>query len=97
MCIRDRANGVYACVYVTPDGLQRPAAVNVGVRPTFYESADAAVLEAHLLDFDGDLYGQDAQVEFVSFLRSERRFNGIDELKAQLQRDTADTREMLSN
>ncbi len=91
------ANGVYACVYVTPDGLQRPAAVNVGVRPTFYESADAAVLEAHLLDFDGDLYGQDAQVEFVSFLRSERRFNGIDELKAQLQRDTADTREMLSN
>ena len=90
------ANGVYACRYVTPDGVARPAAVNVGVRPTFYESADAAVLEAHLLDFDGDLYDQLAKVQFVSFLRSERRFNGIDELKAQLGRDIANTREVLS-
>lgn len=86
------ANGVYACQYITLDGIARPAAVNVGVRPTFYESADAAVLEAHILDFDGDLYGQEARVQFLHFLRSERRFNGIDELKDQLDTDIAETR-----
>lgn len=95
------ANGVYACRYITPDGVSHAAAVNVGVRPTFYEVADAAVLEAHLLDFpaageSGDLYGQVAKVQFLSFLRSERRFNGIDELKAQLATDIAETRRLLA-
>ena len=95
------ANGVYACRYVEPDGTEHAAAVNVGVRPTFYDNADAAVLEAHLLDFpadgeSGDLYGQHAKVQFLRFLRSERRFNGIDELKAQLEVDIADTRSALS-
>lgn len=90
------ANGVYACRYTMPDGSVHDAAVNVGVRPTFYESADAAVLEAHLLDFEGDLYGQQARVQFMQFLRSERRFNGIDELKAQLDIDIARTRDVLS-
>lgn len=94
------ANGVYACRYVEPDGTEHAAAVNVGVRPTFYDNADAAVLEAHLLDFpadgeSGDLYGQHAKVQFLRFLRSERRFNGIDELKAQLEVDIADTRSAL--
>ena len=90
------ANGVYACRYTTPDGVVHPAAVNVGVRPTFYESADAAVLEAHLLDFSGDLYGQLARVQFVQFLRSERRFNGIDELRDQLDLDTIEAKNALS-
>jgi len=90
------ANGVYACTYVLPDGTEASAAVNVGVRPTFYETAEAAVLEAHLLDFSGDLYGTRARVQFRHFLRSERRFNGIDELKAQLDDDVATTRELLS-
>lgn len=98
------ANGVYACTYVLPDGSVADAAVNVGVRPTFYEQADAAVLEAHLLDFPvgssvpvdtdavtdwaaGNLYGTQACVRFHHFLRSERRFNGIEELKAQLDDD----------
>ena len=90
------ANGVYACRYTTVDGVERPAAVNVGVRPTFYESADAAVLEAHLLDFDGDLYDQLARVQFIRFLRSERRFNGIDELKEQLNIDIVEARNILS-
>jgi len=72
-----------------------PAAVNVGVRPTFYESADAAVLEAHLLDFDGDLYDQVARVQFIRFLRSERRFTGIDELKQQLAIDVVEARNVL--
>ena len=95
------ANGVYACRYTEPDGTAHVSAVNVGVRPTFYESADAAVLEAHLLDFpaegeSGDLYGQEARVDFLHFLRSERRFNGIDELKAQLDTDIETTRDLLS-
>jgi riboflavin kinase/FMN adenylyltransferase len=89
------ANGVYACWYVAPDGVRHPAAVNVGVRPTFYESADAAVLEAHLLDFDGDLYGQEARVQFHHFLRSERRFAGIDELRDQLGIDIVEARNLL--
>lgn len=94
------ANGVYACRYMQPDGTEHAAAVNVGVRPTFYDNAETAVLEAHLLDFpaageSGDLYGQVAKVQFLHFLRSERRFNGIDELKAQLDADIAETRRRL--
>jgi riboflavin kinase/FMN adenylyltransferase len=91
------ANGVYACIHVLPDGTVAPAAVNVGVRPTFYENADAAVLEAHVLDFEGDLYGSRARVQFHHFLRSERRFNGIDELKEQLDTDIADARRLLTS
>lgn len=91
------ANGVYACWYTTPAGDVYPAAVNVGVRPTFYESADAAVLEAHLLGFEGNLYDQVARVQFMQFLRSERRFNGIDELKKQLDLDIVEARNVLSN
>ncbi len=96
------ANGVYACRYVQPDGTEHAAAVNVGVRPTFYDNAETAVLEAHLLDFpsegqSGDLYGQEAKVQFLHFLRSERRFNGIDELKDQLDKDIAETRRLLTN
>ena len=89
------ANGVYACWYLTPDDVRHPAAVNVGVRPTFYESADSAVLEAHLLDFDADLYGQEARVQFHHFLRSERRFAGIDELRDQLDIDIVEARNLL--
>lgn len=91
------ANGVYACTYITPAGDKHLAAVNVGVRPTFYESADAAVLEAHILDFEGDLYDQLARVHFHHFLRSERRFNGIDELKAQLNIDIVEVRNYLGS
>ena len=96
------ANGVYACQYIHPDGTSTPAATNVGVRPTFYDSADAAVLEAHLLDFpadgeSGDLYGQVARVQLLHFIRSERRFNGIDELKAQLDDDIVTTRQLFAN
>lgn len=89
------ANGVYAGFYVTADEVVRPAAINVGVRPTFYEQAEAAVLEAHVLDFDGDLYGSEARVRFEHFLRSERRFNGIDELADQLRVDIRESRNLL--
>lgn len=91
------ANGVYACTYRHPDGSEHIAAANVGVRPTFYENAEGAVLEAHLLGFDGDLYETEARVSFRHFLRSERRFNGIDELRAQLDSDVEDVRMLLTS
>ena len=58
------ADGVYAGWYERPDGEVHPCAINLGRRPTFYEHADHSLLEAHLLDFDGDLYGEQAHVRF---------------------------------
>jgi riboflavin kinase/FMN adenylyltransferase len=85
MCLP--ADGVYAGHYVRPDGSVHPCAINLGRRPTFYEHADHSLLEAHLLDFSGDLYGERAKVRFDAFLRSERKFDGIDALVAQLKQD----------
>jgi riboflavin kinase / FMN adenylyltransferase len=85
MCVP--ADGVYAGWYVRPSGQRHRCAVNIGRRPTFYEHADVSLLEAHLIDFDGDLYGETARVEFHCFLRSERKFNGIESLIAQLKSD----------
>lgn len=87
------ADGVYAGRYVRPDGSEHACAINLGRRPTFYEDADTSLLEAHLIDFDGDLYGERAAVRFVEFLRSERKFNGVEELVEQLQHDIAAARD----
>lgn len=89
------ADGVYAGWYERPDGIVRPCAINLGRRPTFYEHADHSLLEAHLLDFQGDLYGERAKVRFVEFLRSERKFDGVDSLVAQLKQDVESTRQAL--
>lgn len=90
------ADGVYAGWYERPDGTVYPCAINLGRRPTFYEHADHSLLEAHLLDFDGELYGEEAKVRFGHFLRSERKFEGIEALKAQLDHDIDHARELLS-
>jgi riboflavin kinase/FMN adenylyltransferase len=90
------ADGVYAGWYERPDGAVHQCAINLGRRPTFYEHADTSLLEAHLLDFDGDLYHESAKVRFVDFLRSERKFEGIDALKEQLQLDIGHARRILS-
>ena len=90
------ADGVYAGWYERPDGSVHQCAINLGRRPTFYEHADSSLLEAHLLDFDGDLYGEPAKVRFVDFLRSERKFDGIESLKEQLQQDIGHARGVLS-
>jgi riboflavin kinase / FMN adenylyltransferase len=90
------ADGVYAGHYTRPDGTVHPCAINLGRRPTFYEHADHSLLEAHLLDFDEGLYGEPAKVQFHSFLRSERKFDGIDALIAQLKIDVENTRRALS-
>ncbi len=89
------ADGVYAGWYVRPDGARHACAINLGRRPTFYEHADHSLLEAHLLDFSGDLYGEHARVEFTDFLRSERKFDGIEALVAQLKQDIEHARAVL--
>jgi riboflavin kinase/FMN adenylyltransferase len=89
------ADGVYAGWYLRPDGSIHACAINLGRRPTFYEHADHSLLEAHLLDFNDDLYGEPARVRFQAFLRSERKFDGIDALVAQLKHDVESTRRVL--
>ena len=90
------ADGVYAGWYLRPDGTRQPCAINLGRRPTFYEHADHSLLEAHLLDFSGDLYDEAARVEFTNFLRSERKFDGIDALVSQLKHDVDHARGVLT-
>jgi riboflavin kinase/FMN adenylyltransferase len=68
-----------------------PAAVNVGVRPTF-ESGRGLLVESYLLDFDDDLYGETLRVAFVERLRGERRFESVDALVAQMHRDVDQVR-----
>ncbi len=89
------ADAVYAGWYIHEDGTRSMAAINIGRRPTFYEHAEQSLLEAHLLDYDGDLYGNQARVQFVQFLRSEQRFDGIDALSTQLKLDIDAAREIL--
>lgn len=81
------SDGVYAGVYRRPDGTEYTCAINLGRRPTFYADQGYSLLEAYLLDFTGDLYGEEASVQFMAFLRSEKQFGGIDELKEQLMKD----------
>ncbi len=90
------ADAVYAGWCHRADGARHPCAINIGRRPTFYEHAEQSLLEAHLIDFDGDLYGEQVAVSFVGFLRSERKFNGIDQLIEQLKADVDDARDVLA-
>jgi riboflavin kinase/FMN adenylyltransferase len=87
-------HGVYACrAAVELDGDWRwwPAATNVGVRPTFV-TGRGLLVEAFLLGFEGDLYGRELRLAFVERLRGELRFDSVDELVEQMQRDVEDTR-----
>jgi riboflavin kinase/FMN adenylyltransferase len=90
------ADGVYAGWFVRQSGSLHPCAINLGRRPTFYEHAEASMLEAHLLDFDDDLYGEHVKVRFAHFLRSERKFDGIEAIVAQLKLDVQHAREQLA-
>lgn len=90
MCLP--AEGVYAGRYRRPDGSEHDCAINLGRRPTFYDHADSVLLEAHLLDFDDSLYGETAHVRFTHFLRSERKFDGVEALIEQLRADVENAR-----
>jgi riboflavin kinase/FMN adenylyltransferase len=87
--------GIYACWYERPDGSVHPAAASLGRRPTFHEHADAPILEVYLLDFAGDLYGEEARVSFVAHLREERRFDSTEALVAQMTDDVTAARATL--
>jgi riboflavin kinase / FMN adenylyltransferase len=84
-------HGVYAAF---ANGL--PAAVSVGVRPTF-ESGRGVLIEAYLIDFDGDLYGSDLRVAFVERLRGEKRFASVEELIAQMRIDVEDAKRVCAS
>jgi riboflavin kinase/FMN adenylyltransferase len=90
------ADGIYAGTFVGEDGVERAAAISLGRRPTFYEEADTSLLEAHVLDFDGDLYGQQVKVRFVDRLHDEEKFDSVEDLVAQMRRDVDAARRILS-
>lgn len=83
--------GVYAGVTITVDGVVHPTAISLGRRSTFYEDG-WQLLEAHLIDFDGDLYDSNIRVLFTEKMRDQRKFQSIHELAAQLHIDIACTR-----
>jgi len=89
------ADGIYAGRFRGADGVWRPAAISLGRRPTFYDDQEHSLLEAYLLDFDGDLYGQEVAVQFVEHLRGEQRFDSVDDLVAQMHRDCDRARTVL--
>jgi riboflavin kinase/FMN adenylyltransferase len=86
------ADGIYAGWYERPSGEVHPAAISLGKRPTFYDDHGVRLLEAFLLDFDGDLYTEPAKVRFQTWLRGEVKFGSIDDLVARLHLDVEDTR-----
>lgn len=91
------ALGIYLGRVSVPErgvGPGHPALVSVGVRPTFHEDGRVLV-EAHLLDYDGDLYGARLELELLARLRNERRFDSVEELVGQMRRDEAEARAIL--
>jgi riboflavin kinase/FMN adenylyltransferase len=89
------AYGIYAC-RAWVDGQSHPAATSIGIRPTFYkDEIPAPTIEAHLLDFDRNLYGQDVTLEFVEYLRPEEKYPSIQALMKQIQKDIAQTRRII--
>ncbi|PJK27798.1 bifunctional riboflavin kinase/FAD synthetase [Minwuia thermotolerans] len=90
--------GVYAVQIGWPENgrvVWRDGVANLGRRPTF-EKSDV-LLEVHVFDYSGDLYGKRAEVRFIDFLRPERKFDGLEALKAQIAADAAQAREVLRN
>ncbi len=90
--------GIYAGWYERPGGEVHPAAISVGLRPTFSDGNGpaGALLEAYLLDFAGDLYGEAARVRFLARLRDEERFDSVGELVEQMGLDVLRARELLA-
>jgi riboflavin kinase / FMN adenylyltransferase len=84
-------HGVYACRARVAEGTTYAAATSVGVRPMF-ETGRGELIEAYLLDFDGDLYGQPLRLEFLKRLRGEKRFESVEALIEQMGRDVGEAR-----
>jgi riboflavin kinase/FMN adenylyltransferase len=88
------ARGVYAVTVRLANGMVRAGVANIGRRPTVFANHEVR-LEVHVFDYEGDLYGQEIAVALHVFLRAEKKFSGLDELKAQIALDAADARRLL--
>jgi riboflavin kinase/FMN adenylyltransferase len=88
------SNGIYAC-WAHLGGEKFMAATNIGFNPTFTPDRQTPSLEAYLLDFDRDIYGQQVKLEFVSRIRNELKFNSVEALIWKIQEDVDKTRELL--
>jgi riboflavin kinase/FMN adenylyltransferase len=89
------ADGIYACLAHTLQAGTRQAAVNIGTRPTF--DGKSLMVEAHLLDFAADLYGQSLALDFIARLRDEVAFPDTETLMVQMQKDIAQVRDILGD
>ncbi len=87
------AYGIYAVRARLPDGSEHGGVANLGIRPMFDPPKE--LLEVHLFDFDGDLYGQEVEVTLHHYLRPEARFDGLEPLMAQMDADAAQARELV--
>lgn len=92
--VLEPAYGVYATKVILPDGTEKPAVTNVGVRPTVDDSRKVTV-EPWILDFEGDLYGKHIRVDFYHRLRGEQKFSGLEELRQEIFRNAEETRRLL--
>lgn len=90
------AFGVYATKVILPDGREKLAVTNVGVRPTVGES-ELVTVEPWILDYSGDLYGQTIRVDFYGRLRGEKKFSGLTELQQEILRNAEETRALLGS
>jgi riboflavin kinase / FMN adenylyltransferase len=88
-------NGVYFAE-ATLDGALYPGVVNLGYRPTVSSGKPERVLEIYLLDFDRDIYGKDVEVRFIRYLRPEQKFDSLEALVRQIERDVRQARELLA-
>jgi riboflavin kinase / FMN adenylyltransferase len=88
-------HGIYAVRFRRADGALHDGVASFGRRPTVEEDG-TVLLETFVFDFAGDLYGQTCQVSFFGFLRGEQKFDGLDALTAQMRRDEAEARALLS-
>jgi len=90
------ANGIYAC-WAYLNGRKYQAAVNIGINPTFTPDKQIPNVEAHLLDFRQEIYGEDVRLDFMARLRNELRFNSVDTLLEQIWKDIEDTKHILNS
>ena len=86
--------GIYAVRATLADGSEHPGVASIGVRPTF--SPPSELLETHLFDYAGDLYGQRIEVALHAFIRDEKKFDGVDALVAHMREDEARARHLLA-
>lgn len=90
------ANGIYAC-WAYLNGEKHCAAINIGINPTFTPDKQIPNVEAHILDFQREIYGEDVRLEFVARLRDELRFASVDHLLEQIWKDIEDTKKILGS